>query len=85
MPGHDVDRGRIYIKYGEPDEVERNIISVEISRPYEFWQYYNGYQFIFIDIRGTNEYTLVWTNASDEQSQPSLYKYIPESLLGYIE
>lgn len=85
VSGHDVDRGRIYIKYGEPDDVERNIISVEISKPYEFWQYYNGYQFIFIDIRGTNEYTLVWTNASDEQSQPSLYKYIPESLLGYIE
>ncbi len=84
-PGHDVDRGRIYIKYGEPDEIERNIISVGISRPYEFWQYYNGYEFIFIDIRGTNEYTLVWTNASDEQSQPSLYKYVPESLLGYIE
>jgi len=85
VPGHKIDRGRIYIKYGEPDEVERNVISVELSKPYEFWEYYNGYKFIFLDIRETNEYTLVWTNASDEQSQPSLYQYIPESLLGYIE
>jgi len=85
VPGHKIDRGRIYIKYGEPDEVERSVISVELSKPYEFWEYYNGYKFIFLDIRETNEYTLVWTNASDEQSQPSLYQYIPESLLGYIE
>ncbi len=85
LPGHKSDRGRIYIKYGEPDEVERSFISVELGKPYEFWQYYNGYRFIFLDIRETNEYTLVWTNAADEQSQPSLYQYIPESLLGYIE
>ncbi len=85
VPGHKVDRGRIYIKYGEPDEVERSVISVELAKPYEFWEYYNGYKFIFLDIRETNEYTLVWTNVSDEQSQPSLYQYVPESLLGYIE
>ncbi len=84
-PGHKTDRGRIYVKYGEPDEVERNIISLEESRPYEYWQYYNGFGFIFVDIRVTTEYTLVWTNATDERSQPSLYKYLPESLLGLIE
>ena len=85
LPGYKSDRGRIYIKYGEPDEVEKSFISVELGKPYELWQYYNGYEFIFLDIRETNEYTLVWTNALDEQSQPSLYQYIPESLLGHIE
>lgn len=85
VPGHEVDRGRVYIKYGEPDEIQKSVISVELAKPYEFWEYYNGYKFIFLDIRETNEYTLVWTNASDEQSQPSLYQYVPESLLGYIE
>lgn len=84
-PGYKTDRGRIYIKYGEADDRECSIIETRESRPCEFWQYYNGFRFIFIDIRGTNEYTLVWTNTRDERSQPSLYKYIPESLLEEIE
>ena len=76
-PGYKTDRGRIYVKYGEPDEIERSIIEYYEARPYEHWQYSNGAQFLFLDIRGTNEYTLVWTNVSGEQSQPTLYKYIP--------
>jgi GWxTD domain-containing protein len=75
--GRKTDRGRIYIKYGPPDEIEKSVTEYYESRSYEHWQYYNGDQFLFIDIRGTNEYTLVWTNVSGEQSQPALYKYIP--------
>jgi GWxTD domain-containing protein len=82
--GRKTDRGRIYIKYGLPDEIERSIIEYYESRSYEHWQYYNGHQFLFIDIRGTNEYTLVWTNVSGEQSQPTLYKYIPPNKIHLI-
>jgi GWxTD domain-containing protein len=77
--GRKTDRGRVYVKYGAPDEIEKSTIEYYESRPYEHWQYYNGNQFLFLDIRGTNEYTLVWTNVSGEQSQPTLYKYIPRN------
>ncbi len=74
-PGSKTDRGRIYIKYGAPDEIENK--QFEESKPYEHWQYYNGTEFIFVDIRGTQEYTLIWTNARDEKSKPALYYYLP--------
>ncbi|KPJ71882.1 hypothetical protein AMJ52_08260 [candidate division TA06 bacterium DG_78] len=82
--GRKTDRGRVYIKYGAPDEIERSTIEYYESRPYEHWQYYTGNQFLFLDIRGTNEYTLVWTNASGEQSQPTLYKYVPPKKIDLI-
>ncbi|HEX7319077.1 MAG TPA: GWxTD domain-containing protein [bacterium] len=78
-PGYKTDRGRIYIRYGEPDEIEEGTIDIEVSKPYKQWDYYTGIKFIFVDIRGTNEYTLIWTNAPGERSQPSLYGYLPEA------
>jgi GWxTD domain-containing protein len=78
-PGHKTDRGRIYVKYGEPDEIELPTpLQHQEQRPYEHWHYLNGEQFIFVDTRGINEYLLVWTNAIDERSQPTLYKYLPD-------
>lgn len=77
LPGSKTDRGRIYIKYGMPDEVENK--QFEESNPYEYWQYYNGLEFIFVDVRGTQEYILIWTNAPNERSNPGLYKYLPLS------
>jgi len=83
--GHKTDRGRVYVKYGPPDEVQKTSIELQESRPYEQWAYYNGIQFIFVDIRATNEYTIVWTNARGEKSQPSLYSYLPASIREQIE
>lgn len=78
--GHETDRGRIYVKYGRPDEIAVHTLQHEESRPYEHWQYYNGDEFIFVDPHGTSEYLLVWTNVDDELSQPTLYKYLPRSV-----
>lgn len=65
-PGVSTDRGRIYVKYGEPDGVEQRVIESEL-RPREYWQYYGtGYSFIFIDVRGDGNPRLAWTNAPDE-------------------
>ncbi|OQX90095.1 MAG: hypothetical protein B6D57_04925 [Candidatus Coatesbacteria bacterium 4484_99] len=75
--GSRTDRGRIYVKFGKPDIREKHIMDYRESRPYEYWEYYNGYRFIFVDILGTNEYTLVWTNVRGERCQPTLYKYLP--------
>ncbi|MEO0079296.1 MAG: GWxTD domain-containing protein [candidate division WOR-3 bacterium] len=65
-PGVQTDRGRIYVKYGEPDEVEQKVMEVN-TKPREYWHYYKqGLVFIFIDLRGTGDFRLAWTNSPDE-------------------
>ena len=66
VAGYNTDRGRIYVKYGEPDAVDQKVIETE-TRPREYWHFYNtGNVFVFIDIRGDGNYRLAWTNAKDE-------------------
>ena len=66
VAGYNTDRGRIYVKYGEPDAVEQKVIETE-TRPREYWRHYaSGYAFVFIDIRGDGNYRLAWTNAKEE-------------------
>ncbi|MEW6685622.1 MAG: GWxTD domain-containing protein [Candidatus Edwardsbacteria bacterium] len=58
--GWKTDRGRIYIRYGPPDEVERHPFELD-TRPYEIWYYYQTNQkFVFMDIHGFGEYILVY-------------------------
>jgi len=58
-PGYRTARGRIYILYGEPDEIERHPFEVN-SYPYEIWYYYSkNLKFVFVDRKGTGEYELV--------------------------
>lgn len=78
--GSKTDRGRIYVKYGPYDQLITSVIERQESRPYEIWEYENGLRFAFVDIRQTNEFTLVWTNSTIEKSEPTLYEYLPQSL-----
>jgi GWxTD domain-containing protein len=57
--GWRTDRGRIYIMYGEPDEIET--YPIEVGRnPMEIWYYFSrGRRFIFVDETGFGDYTLV--------------------------
>ena len=65
MSGIKEDRGKIYVRYGEPDEVQRTVIEVD-RRPREYWRYYGlGYAFVFIDLRADNVYRLAWTDCPD--------------------
>lgn len=58
-PGYRTARGRIYILYGEPDEIERHPFEID-SYPYEIWYYYNKkLKFVFVDRKGIGEYELV--------------------------
>lgn len=66
VAGHNTDRGRIYVKYGEPDGIDQKVMEAE-TRPREYWRYDGtGYVFIFIDIRDDGNYRLAWTNAKGE-------------------
>ena len=58
ITGWKTDRGRIYIKYGTPDEIEEHLYNVE-TKPYKVWYYYRiNKKFIFIDERRFGDYEL---------------------------
>jgi len=59
MPGWQTDRGRIYILYGEPDDIERHPFDLEYNA-YEVWYYYQlGRTYYFEDRIGDGTYELI--------------------------
>ncbi len=59
FPGWKSDMGRVYIKYGPPDFIERQPFSMD-SQPYEIWEYYqHNIRLIFVDTSGFGNYRLV--------------------------
>jgi GWxTD domain-containing protein len=58
-PGWMTDRGYIYVKYGEPSDIVRELIPRN-QKPYEIWTYNElGLQFYFVDRTGFGDYELV--------------------------
>ncbi len=56
--GWQTDRGRILIKFGFPDDVERHPFEMG-TKPYVIWRYYNLRKtFLFIDVTGFGDYRL---------------------------
>jgi len=66
--GWKTDRGRVYLVYGQPSEVERYPNQTE-TRPYEIWYYHDiegGVEFVFGDVTGFSEYTLLHSTKRGE-------------------
>lgn len=66
--GWRTDRGRVYILYGEPDQVAR-ATGDAASRPYLTWVYYGiekGVEFVFVDRFGSSDYQLVHSTKRGE-------------------
>ncbi|HID94273.1 MAG TPA: GWxTD domain-containing protein, partial [bacterium (Candidatus Stahlbacteria)] len=80
--GRHSDRGRIYIKYGKPDEIERYPSSIA-GRACERWFYYErgGIEFIFVDKRGYGEYELVYSSIEEEPTDPNWREWIDPSII----
>jgi GWxTD domain-containing protein len=78
VPGWRTDRGRIFVRYGSPDEVLRRPQSGS-TKPYEVWKFTRGRlrKFVFYDETGLGNYALLWTN---EQREPSRANW--EEVLG---
>jgi GWxTD domain-containing protein len=60
------DRGKIYIKYGEPDEREQHPISPEM-KAYEVWTYSSiegGAKFVFADVHTLDNFILIHSTAT---------------------
>ena len=79
VPGWRTDRGRILIRYGEPDEKLSRPQAGE-TRPYEVWKYTRGRprKFVFMDETGFGHYVLLY---SDERREPSRPDW--QSVLGH--
>ncbi len=66
--GWKTDRGRVYILYGKPSDIERHPNESD-SRPYEIWYYDNiegGVKFIFADFSDFNDYRLIYSDKLGE-------------------
>lgn len=76
--GWQSDRGRVFILYGEPDEIER-YPSQEETKPYETWHYYgieNGVVFVFVDRSGFSDYQLVHSTKRGELRDDTWERYL---------
>lgn len=66
--GWQTDRGRVYLVYGQPSEINRYPNQTQ-TRPYEIW-YYNeiegGVQFVFGDVTGFSDYLLLHSTKRGE-------------------
>ncbi len=65
--GWDSDRGRVLLKYGEPNAIERRQNEYN-EKPYQIWHYSQlGYDFVFVDRTETSTFQLVHSTAPGER------------------
>lgn len=73
IEGWMTDRGRVYITYGPPTEIDR-YPNVGNTKPYEIWIYNDiegGVKFIFGDLIGLSNYQLLHSTKRGEISDPN--------------
>jgi GWxTD domain-containing protein len=66
--GWKTDRGRVYLIYGQPSEIDNYPNQTE-TRPYEIWYYHEiegGVEFVFGDVTGFSDYTLLHSTKRGE-------------------
>jgi GWxTD domain-containing protein len=80
MKGCQTDRGRLYIKYGLPNEVETKTMQGQF-RPVEIWRYYDGNKFVFVDKSSFGRFQLMYSKSKDERTDPSWSKYISPDVI----
>ncbi|MDI6739144.1 MAG: GWxTD domain-containing protein [Candidatus Edwardsbacteria bacterium] len=78
--GSQTDRGRIYIKYGEPEEIEAKPMQMH-AKPVLIWRYSGSRKFIFVDVSGFGRYQLIYTNAAGERKDPNWQKILSSDLI----
>jgi GWxTD domain-containing protein len=73
--GWKTDRGRVYILYGKPDDIEYHTHDLD-TRPYEIWHYDSlegGVIFAFVDRNGYGDYRLVHSTKNGEIYRPDWF------------
>ncbi|MFQ5629432.1 MAG: GWxTD domain-containing protein [bacterium] len=72
------DRGRVFILYGNPDEVERFPAESQ-TKAYRIWRYFSiesGVEFVFVDRNGYNDFELVHSTKRDELSDEMWQRFL---------
>ncbi len=75
------DRGRVYIVYGEPSEIDRYPNEMN-AYPYEIWSYNNlegGVIFVFGDITGTGQLFLIHSTHRGEMHDENWFRRVQKS------
>ncbi|HPM04393.1 MAG TPA: GWxTD domain-containing protein [Candidatus Cloacimonas sp.] len=76
------DMGRIYIRYGAPDDVQRETSSDEsrfVRKDFEIWKYSkeNKPVYLFIDIQMNGNYRLIYVDNDDmEATNPDWIRFV---------
>ncbi len=70
--GLNSDRGRVYIQYGPPVDVERSTSTMAYSKPVEIWTYSleGRIEFVFVDRTGDDNFVLMHSTHPDEYYNP---------------
>jgi GWxTD domain-containing protein len=71
-PAWQTDRGRIYLRRGEPQAKVARPLPPVGAAPYEIWQYTSApnYAYVFVDESRVGAYRLVWSSDPNESSLP---------------
>jgi len=81
-PGWTSDMGRIYIRNGAADDVQRETSSDEsrfVRKDYQIWKYASGQKpvYMFIDVQMNGNYRLIYVENDDmESSNPDWMRYV---------
>lgn len=80
--GHQTDRGRVYVLFGECDHFESFPLQSD-TKPYEIWNYEyldGGATFVFVDRSGLGDFELVHSTRKGEIDNPNWYEiYVQRS------
>jgi GWxTD domain-containing protein len=83
IPGWRTDRGRVFVKYGPPNEILSRPQAGN-TRPYEVWKYSRGraLKYVFLDQTLFGNYVLIWTDDRREPSRPNWQELLgPEAVI----
>ena len=74
--GWQTSRGRVLLKYGQPDDIRRHYSDPE-TRPYEIWTYtqiQGGVTFVFVDMSNASNFALVHSTALEENVEEDWFE-----------
>jgi len=85
VPGWRTDRGRVFIRYGEPDLVLKRP-QTGPDRPWEAWRYtkQRELKFVFLDQTRVGNFSLIYTNDRLERTPPDWTRLLSRDAIDEI-
>lgn len=73
--GSETDRGQMYVKYGQPEEVEKRLLETA-SHDILIWKYSTGQVLIFLDRQGVGRFELIYDKQNPSRSDPTYLRQL---------